>query len=82
MVSITQMQDLIHAGAMAIGIQTVTASFFAKHPGRHRQLVVSGKLNLRPRQWLKEFYCRPTLQISAQILNLWVLETWCSAAVT
>jgi len=27
-------------------------------------------------------YCQPTLQISAQTRNLWVLEVLCSAAVT
>src|SRR5215469_2670367 len=29
-----------------------------------------------------EVYCKPTLQISAQIWNFWVLEALCSAAVT
>jgi hypothetical protein len=47
----------------------------------HRQLVALGQLNLRPGNRLRN-YCQPTLQISAQILNFWVLEALCSAAVT
>src|SRR5438045_9604214 len=46
----------------------------------HRQLVASGQLNLGDRQ-LIEIYCQHTLQISAQISNLWVLDALCSAAV-
>jgi hypothetical protein len=48
----------------------------------HRQLVASGLLNLRHRQWKLGIYCQPTLQISDQISNFRVLEALCSAAVT
>ena len=48
---------------------------------RHRQLVTSGQLNCVTDNELK-IYCQHTLQISAQILNFWVLEALCSAAVT
>jgi hypothetical protein len=53
----------------------------ARYRERHRQLVASGQLNLRPGNRLR-IYCQPTVQISAKILNFWVLEALCSAAVT
>ena len=56
-------------------------SFGLGYVGRHRQLVTSGQLNCVTDNELK-IYCQHTLQISAQILNFWVLEALCSAAVT
>jgi haloacetate dehalogenase len=47
----------------------------------HRQLVTSSQLNLRQRRLIKA-HCKPTLQISVQIWNFWVLAALCSAAVT
>ena len=52
-----------------------------QQPQGHRQLVTSGQLNCVTDNELK-IYCQHTLQISAQILNFWVLEALCSAAVT
>ena len=50
------------------------------HVKGHRQLVASGQLAL-PAGGIR-IHCQPTLQISAQIWNLWVLTALCSAAVT
>jgi hypothetical protein len=62
-----------------VGFKTSVGSI---NRGRgHRQLVASGQLNLRQRRW-NQAHCKPTLQISVQISNFWVLAALCSAAVT
>jgi transposase-like protein len=65
----------------ALRNEAMVPELAARYQLRHRQLVTSSQLNLRQRRLIKA-HCKPTLQISVQIWNFWVLAALCSAAVT